>query len=606
MKKRITERELYDLAKKIGYDRFIPTKPNDDSNSTPPNPSDPISDIKDSKIGGEPTEDEILAALSPKIGKEEKYTPLDFESPLEMFLFKEIQKNGPRRPHKWQGEVLTFLSSIKEHDFSIASPCRFYLQACNGSGKDAYITSLFSIWLCACKPRSRFICTSSSHTQLELQTESYIRTEAEEWNTVLGKRIFLIKKQHIVCTLTGSEIVLFSTNEPGRAEGWHPFPDCPNSILAICINEAKTVPEDIFKHLKKCTGYTFWLEISSPGGTSGHFYLNCTSARDWNDGYNGERVRKKVSAYECPHISKKEIDDAIEEYGPNDPWVRATYLAEFTGLDEDIVISNFTFDKLIDNPPKLVEECPELPLRIGIDIGVGGDESTLYCFKGNYLWKSKEFRQVDTTLQRDIIEKTLIEWGFSKDSSNIFIDDGNVGHSVADMLMELGWNIQRVVNQSKASNTRRFGNRGAETWWNFRVLVERSILRFDKSIRYSNPKLYRQITSRYYKQRDVQGGLILESKKEARANGHGSPDRADAVVLANCRTRWGDVKEVVGYSTPSKEDEKKASSRISGESLPGLFDDKFVYKHYDNKFGVNSEDGKSKRVFGSLMCMLRK
>jgi len=42
----------------------------------------------------------------------------------------------------------------------------------------------------------------------------------------------------------------------------------------------------------------------------------------------------------------------------------------------------------------------------------------------------------------------------------------------------------------------------------------------------------KQLCSRYYKQSNTNKRLILESKREAKANGHGSPDRADATVLA--------------------------------------------------------------------------
>jgi hypothetical protein len=45
-------------------------------------------------------------------------------------------------------------------------------------------------------------------------------------------------------------------------------------------------------------------------------------------------------------------------------------------------------------------------------------------------------------------------------------------------------------------------------------------------------KLKDQLTNRYYKGFDTtQGKLALESKAEARANGHKSPDRADGYVL---------------------------------------------------------------------------
>jgi len=544
----------------------------------------------------EPEESLLEEALRPK----SRYSVLEFENAAEMFLFKEMSQKGTRRPHKWQAEIHHFLG--RKDLFSIASPLRLYLQTCNGSGKDSYITAPFAVWVAACNIRSRFICTSSSNTQLELQTESYIRTECEAWNNLVGDKMFLIKKHHIVCTYTGSEIVLFSTNEPGRAEGWHPFPDAPeDSIMVIAINEAKTIPEDIFEHLKKCTGYRYWLEISSPGSSSGHFYNNAIKCRSFEDiysegdfsSYTGEKIRKKVTAYECPHISQREIKDAIEENGETDPWIQNTYLAEFTSVTTEIIISAESVRKSMEDSIKKIEESEELPKRVGIDLGIGGDESTMYCFVGNSLFKSKEFRAKDTTYQRDIINKTLTDWGFDKDSDNIFIDDGNIGHSVADMLIEMGWNIQRVLNQSKANNTKKFGNRGAEIWWNFRTLLEHGVIKFPSNLDRVNSKLFTQLTSRYFKQRDILGGLILESKAEARSHGRPSPDRADAVVLANCRIRWRDVKE-------EEENVPEEKPKYSLENLKEVYDRKFVYKDFDRS------QVKHSLPRGSLQCLLKR
>lgn len=533
-------------------------------------------------------EKEVLEALLPKNSISD-YTPLEWDNPGEMFVFFERASGGKRTLYKWQAETLAFLGKT----YAKEDPLRFYLQACNGSGKDAYIIALFAIWFCSCKIRSRFIGTSSSYIQLEGQTEAYIKNYATLVNTVLQEPFFIIKKQHVVCKRTGSEIVLFTTNEPGRAEGWHPFPDYDKAEMVICINEAKTVSDEIFSHLKKCTGYNYWIEVSSPGDTTGHFYNECRRAHLWEDGYDGSKFKRKVTALECPHISRKEIKDAVEEHGENNPWVRATYFAEFTSLDSEVVITGELLNKLLENLPERIESCSELPTRVGIDIGGVNDEDTIYACKGNYLWRSRAFRQPDTVIKTEEIHNTLIGWGLTPEliKDNLFIDDGNVGKAIVDNLIHKGWYPARVLNQGVPYNIKIYGNRGAELWFNFRRLVEKFLFWLPYNISFTDNKLYSQLIGRYYKQSTQNNKILLEPKKEARGNGHGSPDRADALILANSNIRYTDIETFL---------EKKKSEGIK----KGISREEFLRQYDDITFGNNAKKQERHLIKGNSLANL--
>jgi hypothetical protein len=526
----------------------------------------------DFKVEDNTTEAEVRERLKPRnLGE---YEPLEFANPAEMFIFFERMAQGQRKPYSWQIETLLFLGK----QYFKENPLRFFLQACNGSGKDSYIIALFAVWFIASKIRSRFIGTSSSYTQLEGQTENYIRTYAAQINAAIGENIFLIKKQHIVCTKTGSEIVLFSTNEPGRAEGWHPHPDYPDAEMCICINEAKTIPDEIFLHLKKCTGYNIWLEVSSPGGTSGHFYNECRVARQWSEGYDGRsKFKRKVTYADCPHISKQEVKDAIDEHGIGNFWVRATYFAEFTDLDSEVVIGGILIDNCVENPPPIIEECPELPLRAGVDFSAGGDEDTIYVFRGNYLWKSKAFREADTVIAAEIVIQFLSSCGFKPgEAENVSIDDGNVGHMLVDTMQHRGWSVSRVAFGGKAINSLMYGNKGTEMWFNVKNLFEQGLLHIPKQVAASDRKLLDQLKGRKYKRSNASGKLILLSKKEQKEDGYLSPDRADGFVLGNHRLRWKDLESF--FRTKLEETKVKG---VSPEALPGYYDDNFVYNRFE-------------------------
>jgi hypothetical protein len=59
-----------------------------------------------------------------------------------------------------------------------------------------------------------------------------------------------------------------------------------------------------------------------------------------------------------------------------------------------------------------------------------------------------------------------------------------------------------------------------------RILEERCI-----DITQFSDLLVKQLYNRYYKQQATQGRIFLEAKKEAKAHGRPSPDRADALVI---------------------------------------------------------------------------
>jgi len=475
------------------------------------------------------TEEDFAKLLAPQT-QPDKYKLVEFRDPAELLYIVDPNfRDGRRDLYGWQMETHDLFVKWKytEHD-----PLKFYLRAANGSGKDAYVIAPFAVWFALCKVRSRVIITSSSYQQLETQTESYIRTLCAQVNEYFQEEVFYIRKLHIICKWTGSEIKLFSTDDPGRAEGYHPFPDYAGAEMAIVVNEAKTVPDCIFEALKRCTGYNYWLEVSSPGQTSGHFYNVVTNAVDYVAGtttFTGASLTRKVTAYECDHFSKQSIDREGEEVGRESSWFRSSKLAEFTTQDESVVISRELIEKVLRQNTRHMRVKGEVNnKKCGTDLGFSKDETVSWVIDGNKLLDSFEMVQNDTTVQVDRLCMFYEKHNLKGDE--IAVDDSNFGHSVNDMLGLRGYQVRRVTNQSRAYSSKIYGNRGAEMWFNFKRLLELGLVCGLDRVKHKI--LIEQLCNRYYKQTESNGKIYLESKKEARANGHGSPDRADALVLA--------------------------------------------------------------------------
>jgi phage terminase large subunit len=415
--------------------------------------------------------------------------------------------------HPWQIDIAEEMAAAKP---TAAKPYKLCLCAANGSGKDKYVIAPFVIWFALTKIQSRCIITSASGNQLSSQTEAYIRDLAELVNKHHGEQIFRIRQRYIKCNLSGSEIRLFATDEAGKAEGYHPI--TPVSEMALIMNEAKSILELIFTAIKRCTGFNYWIEVSTPGEPSGHFHRSFTNPK------LGFRTRR-VTSYDCPHISEEERQSDIIELGEHSFAYRSKHLALFTSLGGQIIITPELLEKNALSPCswrfKLWQK------RVGIDIAAGGDETVCYITHGNKVIAKFTCREADTVLQAQMIAEFLTGQGIPKDHPFIFADDGHVGHSVIDMLDTLhGFKtINRIHNQSRALNHNLFGNRGAENWYRVRRLFEENLL-----VPPDDELTIKQLTTRYFKQ---QNGAkpVLESKKDAKAHGRPSPDRADAYIL---------------------------------------------------------------------------
>lgn len=486
------------------------------------------------------------------------YATYPFESPLELACYFDRHLNSLSVvPYPWQVEVNEFLAGIGPlSDAGLLTqkptakdPLRFCLCAANGSGKDAYVITPFVIWFALTKIRALVVITSSSGVQLTAQTENYIASLAREVNNHYGEPVFKITRRFIKCLKSGSEIRLFATDEAGKAEGYHPLE--PNAEMAIIVNEAKSVAPEIFGALSRCTGYNYWLNVSTPGEPMGDFY----------DSFTNWVYKRRVTAFDCPsHLGKDHITEIRRKYGEASAIYRSQILALFTAVGGQCVIDQDEFNTLLSWCKSGSVRWVKGRVSIGIDLAAGGDENAITVVNGNAIAETLYFREKDTVATEERVSKFLDRY---KDAE-IYADDGGVGHAIIDRLVRRGYKINRVLNQSRAFNPALFGNRGAEMWYGVKRLIEEKLFYFGELK--DTDLLYKQLVYRHYKKNETSGKVTLESKSEAKANGHPSPDRADSLILALSFTN---------IDTIARAEKKKAVGPI-GYTYDELRDQKYI------------------------------
>ena len=397
--------------------------------------------------------------------------------------------------YKWQKQVLGDLDEAGS---------RVALKAANGSGKTAMCAAPAALWHALMFPDSVCVTTSGVYRQVKEQMWPTIRSLS---NSVKDFGIEINQTDLRIPELN-SRIVGFSTDDPGRFEGWHA------ENLLIIVDEAKSVKDGIFEAIERCQPNRM-LVMSSPGGNSGEFFRIFTKHHDMY------RLHT-VTSFDCPHIPKVWVDQQIKKWGEDHPLVRSMIFGEFMQTsDESLLVNYDSYQACLRNPPKYENGG----IVAGVDFAGGNDENVIAIREGNKIKKIVAWTDRDTmaSVGRFVVEFT--KSGLKPE--DIYCDEGGLGRPMADALRDAGWPINRINFGARPRDPEKFTNLAAEMWYETARLIEKNeiILPTDDEV------LMAQLTSRRCRANKA-GKLELETKGEMKARGLASPDRADAVCMS--------------------------------------------------------------------------
>lgn len=522
---------------------------------------------------------------------------LDIKDPVELLtiLDENIQK-GTIQLHPWQ---IQFMLDFAKPQHSKERPFQAVCQTCNSSGKDKYIIAACAVWLAMRYREVQIPITSSSGDQLDKQTCAHIDRLCNKSNAVFGPlwklnyRYYEFKHTGSLGEPLPSIITCFATDEPGKAEGYHPSD--AGKKMAIFTSETKSIPDEITDALERCTGFTHRVDASSPGLAAGYFYNICSSAipREDIDDVTAltsvQTILYKVTAYQCPHITDSEIERIASKLpgGKSNQVFLSSIMAEFGSTSEMVVIPSSFVWRAVENLPKRKE-----PFNIqwiqephntgGLDLSDGGAETVLAVRNGNKLLAVEAFRLEDTEDTLDYLTEDLFpKWKLNHKEALIFGDYCGMGGPMLRALKRRKWsNVRFVDSRNKAVEPKTYANRGTELFFNVRKLLsgKELILFYDKL-------LIDQLCTRYYKLRD---GVIhqLLSKVEQKSKGFPSPDRADAVNLSFWNYKSTRVEQEEDAPFDDKEDDTKISVPVGDFDLKvwaGGSSRKYVPEHVEEQ-----------------------
>lgn len=439
---------------------------------------------------------------------------------------------------RMSGYVHGTLSGPRVH-FSTRQAFRATYVTVNGSGKDVILIATTALGLPLLYRHVIVVITTSSYEQLTKQTEPHIVNGIRALKARFGFDVYKSIQFFHTCEKRGGEINLFVTDEKGRAEGWHP--KHPKGRLVLILNEAKSLPPAVHSAYDRCSGYSHWIEVSSPGPRRGLFYDNfCSSVGFPNIPVRGRFFSRKVHQAECPHKSEEERLDMLRKHGEKSYVYQTSVLCNFYEQEEEVAIP----EKIWDACKGLLFDADESDYGIGLDMAAGGDEIALWVRSGAYELYKKFFRQPDTMTSIDIVDNELRLLGIRPGMRYIFnYDDNGLGKGPGDYLARKKWRITRRCNQSPAIEKALYLNLGAEMYFHYRRLLEAKHIASP-----TDEKTRMQAITRRYDEMSSQGKKALEPKKLAKLRGAPSPDRSDGLVLCYFSYR-------PDFRTPDQENE---------------------------------------------------
>lgn len=172
--------------------------------------------------------------------------------------------------------------------------------------------------------------------------------------------------------------------------------------------------------------------------------------------------------------------------------------------------------------------------ELGVDVGGGGDSSTIAHRRGGWVRIIREDHNPDTMETCGNVLADAHRTGATGEKA-VKVDMIGIGRGIVDRAKELGEESVIGINVSNASeeeiDEETFINFRAESWWRLRTLFESGEIDIDPN----DDDLAGELVEIRYRRTSNGGKIQIESKEEAKRRRVPSPNRAEAVMLAFCK-----------------------------------------------------------------------
>lgn len=418
---------------------------------------------------------------------------------------------------------------------AMASNQKVAIAGCTGVGKDFLAANLIW-WFLATHRYPKVICTAVKEETL--RDNLWAELSMLQRKSPLIQKLFTFGLKKIAAT--GAEEEWFAvarttskrySSGGGNAQAEGLAGKYAEDTLAV-VDEASGVDDTNFDALEGSanTPRRKMLIIGNPLRRTGRFAQIFLDPR-----FGGDWYTQNVSYLDSVRTSGTPEVRAIREkwiemYGKNSAYVQARVFGQFPSTSTDDTI--FTREEIQVASEREVDQDLDAPICIGIDVARFGIDETVYVARRGMkmiemICESRTDGPQVVGQAISIATKLCQKGEDPKKVVEFRIDETGLGGSgVVDPLREQGWQVAGVHNGSRSTMPDDYSNLGAELWMEDAKSAILSCEMIKDEI------LANQLETRQYKFTGKSRQRRLYTKDEMRRSGMGSPDRADAFVLA--------------------------------------------------------------------------
>lgn len=246
-------------------------------------------------------------------------------------------------------------------------------------------------------------------------------------------------------------------------------------------------------------------------------------------------------------VDRSWVNEVIQEFGAESPFVEARVHARFPKSAPNKVLPLSWVEAACENPTPTVGN----DIKLGVDIAADGGDEFVVARADGYTVTVRH--RSSGSANQNAVDVAGVVLNHIREAENdrqnrriqapirVKVDTIGVGWGVVSILQR--WRDEQMhqavvigVNVSeRAGEAAKFANQRAEMWWNARTLFQpqpvegaepRQEVRLD-----ADRRTVAQLTAPLYRS-DSSGRIKIESKADMKRRGTGSPDRAEAVLLA--------------------------------------------------------------------------
>lgn len=360
-----------------------------------------------------------------------------------------------------------------------------------------------------------------------------------------------------------------SKNDEASGQGYHA------RRLLVLVDEAGGIPQKIGENLDALLtseGSRILAIGNPPIDEQGTWFEKICGSQDWH-------VRR-IGALDTPNFTGEEVPDVVAKNivtrqwvadmtkihgGDGSNWIQAKVHAQFPTGSMSKTIPRDWIDRVVGEKPDEDWATNDWQ-RLGVDIASdGGDEMVIAHLDGTVA------KIVHTSVASDnadqfVVAERILEWiqhceaiqatrGYTQKKVRVKVDVIGVGRGAYDLLVRWGRegvhgeasaahgaDVVAVNFSERANDPVDFQNRRAEAWWAMRETIREQgvwLAVSEKEVVQLNGPSWGN---------SANGRKQIESKRKVAERIGGSPDRADAIILAVYEPVV--VVETVTYAPP--------------------------------------------------------